>query len=116
MQQDVLTDTQKEKIARLVEDGDLVDALEKIFLDVVYRQGVIKKGQKLDDGATSETNAALVLASAACSGKSVISDELLGQDLRGMWRGVQLVRQGFKELINYKVGKAPEGSGKNPGR
>ncbi len=109
-----LTDLEVQAIERFNADPVLADAVRKVLLSTVYEAGVIKKGKKLTDYAISDMNAALVLASKACSGNNIISDEALGQDLRGLWRGVQLVNTGFKELAKIKV-KKEEGKGeKNP--
>jgi len=97
--QDDLTDAEVLAIEKFNADEVMSEAVKKVLLNSVYKQGTVKKGKKVD----TTMNAALVLASIACSGTSVISDEALGQDLRGLWRGVQLVQTGFKDLEKIKT-------------
>lgn len=100
---DYLTPTEKTKLESFNKDEVLVEAVRKVLLNAVYGQGVIKKGKKVD----TKMNAALVLPSIACSGGSVVSNEALGEDIRGLWRGVQLITTGFKDIEKINTKKEP---------
>lgn len=95
---DYLTDGEKEKIINFNADEVLVEAIRKVMLASIYSNGTLRKGKSSEP----LKNAALGLAFLANSGQGVVSNEDLGEDLRGLAQGVNLLEQGFKQLATIK--------------
>jgi len=93
---DFLTESQVEKVEKMCSDEELMDAVQKVFLSSIYTQGVLVKGKK----ANPLHNFSWALAEVAIS--NPMTDEVLGQNLRGQWSGVRLLEIGFNELKNIK--------------
>ncbi|MCK4518293.1 hypothetical protein KAT92_05955, partial [Candidatus Babeliales bacterium] len=85
-----LTDLQLAKIAAFVADQEMCEAVRSVLLAGVYKNGVIKAGEKhnpLINGAFG-----LVAESSA------YSNEQYGEQLRGMWAGVSTLEGAFDKM------------------
>ena len=100
-EKEYLTDEEISKIQSFNQDTILVEAIRKVMLASIYTNGRLRKGKK----SNPLTNAALGLASLAFNARAIVSDEQLGQDLRGLTAGIQLLEQGFKQLEKIKLKK-----------
>ncbi len=98
--QKFLTEIEIEKIENMCKDEVLVGAIKKVLLQGVYSQGVIQKGFEHDP----LTNAAFNLASLSVT--NPIPDEELGANIRGMWAGVNYIKNAFDSLLSIKAIKA----------
>lgn len=94
-----LSDAEVDKINTFVHDKSMVEAVKKVLLASMYQNGTLRKDVK----PNSLTNGALALVAMASSGRGVVSNEELGQDLRGLFHGIQLLESGFNELNKLKV-------------
>ena len=93
-----LTDLEKSKIYQFNADPDMGEAVRKVLLASIYSNGTLRQTAT----ANPLQNAAFALASLAASGQGVISDEELGQDLRGLFHGVKALELGLKKLSEIK--------------
>lgn len=107
---EILTDIEKEKIAKFCEDDFLLETIKKYVLAVAYRHGVVEKGNP----HVGNRNYALQMAWGATQSGIPRSDEELGQNLRALAYAVQLVESGFKELKEIKQVVLPEEKKENP--
>ena len=98
---DYLTDLEIAKIEQFNQDLVMSDAVKKVLFCSINQRGVAKKGKK----AEPMVNGALGLVSLATSGRAVITDEQLGQDLRAYYHGVGMLESGFQDLLKIKVAK-----------
>lgn len=94
----ILTDVEKEKLIQFSSDKVMFQAVEKVVLAGLYTNGTLRQGKD----ANPLTNAAFSLASAR-----EYSDEQLGQDLRGMWEGINALEGAYKKIAEFAV--APTG-------
>jgi len=92
-----LTEIQIEKIEKTCQDAELMDGIQKVLLSAIYTQGVLQK----DKPANPLHNFSWALAEVAVN--NPVTDELLGQNLRGQWAGVRLLEIGFQELKSIKT-------------
>lgn len=92
-----LTDKEKDKIIKFNQDPELVEAVRKVMLKALYTQGTLRQGIK----SNPLNNAALGLVFHTING-SVISDEQIGADLRGLAHGLNLLESGFVELAKIE--------------
>ena len=93
-----LNDLEVKKIEQFCKDEKMFDAVRKVLLSGLYSHGVIKAGEKhnpLENGAFSL---------AALAPENPITDEVLGQHIRGMWAGINALEVAYKKLttINSK--------------
>lgn len=96
---EILSDIEKDKVLKFVEDKVLFEAVKKYVLAVAVEHGVFRKGEEFNPGR----NYALRLAWSAADGTGMPrSDEELGQDLRALTKAVQLVGSGFKEMAEMQ--------------
>lgn len=93
---DYLTDFEIAKIEAFNADEGMSEAVHKVLLAGLYTHGVIKKGKKHDP----LQNGAFSLA--AMSTNNPLTDEVLGQHIRGMWAGVNALEVAFKSLGTIK--------------
>lgn len=103
-----LTDIQKAKLENFVKDPVMFEAVKSVLLAGIYQNGTLRKGVKADP----LKNFALSLAF-----NPQFSNEQLGADLRACAEGINLVENGFNELIKIaeaKGGKPSPLKGKNP--
>lgn len=107
-----LSDIERTKIESFNADPILVNAIRKVLLTSIYDNGTLKK----DVAPDPTRNAALGLAMVAVTGKASISNAELGEDLRGLAQGVQLLEQGLAHLTKIKSNKKDNpGPEINPG-
>lgn len=97
-----LTELEIAKIEAFNADEVLVEAVRKVLLQGIYTHGTIQKGFK----AEPLKNGALSLAAQATN--NPITDELLGQHIRGVWAGVNALENAFKDLQGIRSNKAIE--------
>lgn len=95
--QEYLTDLEIAKIEQFCADAEMFEAVRKVMLAAVYYSGALKKGEKLEP-----KNQAFDLISKAYQRGTVISNEDLGAELRGLFSGVDVVEQGFGQLKTIK--------------
>lgn len=93
-----LSDLEKEKIMSFNEDEVLVGAIEKVLLRSIYWNGTLRKDVKPD----YTVNAALSLAQIVSNNAVALTNEQLGEDLRGIAQGVRSLKLGMDELKKIK--------------
>lgn len=93
-----LSDVEISKIESFVEDEVLIEAVRKVLLASIYSNGTLRKDLK----ANPLVNSALALVSVASSGRGVVTNNDLGEDLRGLFHGIQLLESGLRELSTFK--------------
>ena len=109
---EILTDIEKERVARFAEDKLTFEAVKKFVLAVCYKQGVVDKGGE----HVPTRNWAINLAWGAINSNGMPrTDEELGQNLRALTYAVQLVGSGFKEMSEMKEIKEVEKEETNEG-
>ena len=95
LSQTILSEIERDKVIQFCADPIALNAVKKYILAVLYRQGGVEKGQKHN----ARINFALNLAWPATTPNGMPrSDEELGQSLRAMTYGIQLIESGFKEM------------------
>lgn len=93
---EILSDLEKVKIETFCADKDMYNAVKKIILASIYSHGVIKEGEApnpLINGAYSMVS---------LSTNNPIPDEIIGQQLRAQWAGVNALENGFSSLDKIK--------------
>ena len=100
---DYLTELEIEKIEALCKDEVMYEAVRKVLLAQVYYAGALKKGEKLEP-----RNQAYNLLAAAYQNGNQVTNEVLGQELRGQYEGVNTVEQAFAQLKKLKSDKKDE--------
>lgn len=93
-----LTDLEKSKVFQFMQDENMVEAVRKVMLAAMYSNGTLRQ----EANSSPLTNSAFALVALATSGQGTISNEELGEDLRGLFHGVQLMERGFKRLSEIK--------------
>jgi len=101
MQHDYLTDLEVSEIEKFNSNPSMSDAVKKVLFAVINVRGAVGKGKKIDPFK----NGALGLVSLANAGKAIISNEMLGEDLRAYYTAIELLESGFKELTKVKLTK-----------
>lgn len=96
---DYLSDLEVVKIETFCADKDMFEAVKKVLLQHIYDQGVMKPGQPHNP----LKNRAFALAQYAT--ENPMTDELMGQHIRGLWEGVNALESGYQELQNIKSKK-----------
>ena len=95
MSAEILSEIERDKVVQFCADQLLFQAVKKYILAVMYKQGVVEKGQPHN----ARINFALNLAWPATTPNGMPrTDEELGQNLRAMTYAVQLIESGFKEM------------------
>ena len=92
-----LTETEISKIESFVADETMFEAVRKVLLQGLYLQGTVQMGvspDPLKNGAFSLVSLAL---------ENPIPDEVLGQNLRAQWAGVNALHNALKDLKNIKT-------------
>lgn len=92
-----LTDLEIAKIESFCKDEDMFEAVKKVLFAVIYEDGVVKKGKKLN-----QRNGAFGLIANAYAQNGKISDDELGASLRAKFEGVHCVLDGFDKLKQIK--------------
>jgi hypothetical protein len=91
-----LSDLEIAKIQTFCADEIMYEAVKKVILQSIYIQGVNipdKKSDPLKNGAFSMVS---------LSTNNPIPDEVIGQQLRAQWAGVNALENGMRELKNIK--------------
>lgn len=99
---DYLTEVEINKIEQFCGDEAMFEAVKKVLLSPFYLDGTIQKGEK-----TKIRNQAFNLISQAYQKDEDISNEVLGQGLRGLFEGVNALEQGFGYLKLIKSVEKP---------
>jgi hypothetical protein len=107
---DYLSDEEKVKVIQFNEDVVMSEAVRKVLLETIYSHGTLKENVM----AQPLKNAALGLAFLSLSGKAVISNEQLAEDLRGLAHGVNLLESGFEKLSTIERETPSEEEAENP--
>lgn len=96
--QEFLNDLEIAKIESFCKDKDMFEAVKKVLFSVIYEDGVVKKGKKLN-----QRNGAFgLIANSYAEGKNISNDEL-GASLRAKFEGVHCVIDGFDKMKNIKA-------------
>lgn len=105
----ILTDTEKNEIARFVNNKVMLVAVKKVVLSSIYFDGTINK-----DGIPDPlTNFLLAIASGAMGS---LTREQLGEKVEASLAGVQLLEKGFQRLEQFSKRKEPKKEEPNPAR
>ena len=108
---EVLSEIERDKIVQFCADPVLSGAVKKYILAVLYKQGVVGAGQTHN----ARINFALNLAWPATTPNGMPrSDEELGQSLRAMTYGIQLIESGFREMEEMRKPEVVEAETVNP--
>lgn len=102
----VLSEAEKVQLEALNEKPEMMSALRKVLLSAVAVQGVAVAGKEFEPSY----NAAFSLV----SNEPNTSNEILGENLRGLWSGTQLMIIAFEDLKLYKKAKEQKGEKINP--
>jgi len=94
-----LNELEVQKVEQFCADKDMFEAVKKVILQHIYSQGVPKAGQ----AHNPLKNRAFALAQHATD--NPVTDEILGQHIRGLWEGVNALEGGFAELTMIKSDK-----------
>lgn len=105
-----LTEIEISKIEQFCGDEVMFEAVRKVMLAGVYYSGALKKGEKFEP----KNQAFDMIAKSYQTGKAV-SNEALGEELRGLFSGVDMVEQGFGNLKTIKNEEKEVESPYNPG-
>jgi hypothetical protein len=107
MKSDFLTENEVQAIEAFCKNETMFEAVKKVILQTIYSHGVNVKGKKQNP----LINGALNLV--ALSTNNPIPDEQLGQNLRGIWAGLELLERGYKNLTEIKTVKKEESEEEN---
>lgn len=91
-----LNETEVVKIEGFVKDEVLFNAVRKVLLAGLYTHGTVQK----DFTPDPLVNGAFSLVSLAVS--NPIPDEIIGQQLRAQWAGVNALKNAFDKLQEIK--------------
>lgn len=94
-----LSDLEKVKIETFCADKEMFEAVKKVLLQHIYEQGVLKAGAKHNP----LKNRAFALVQHAT--ENPLTDEVLGQHVRGIWEGINALETGYTQLQNIKSNK-----------
>lgn len=89
---ETLTELEITKIEQFNKDPEMVEAVRKVLLAGLYSHGTVQLGHKpnpLINGAFSLVSIAL---------ENPIPDEIIGQNLRGQWAGINALKNAFDSL------------------
>lgn len=103
----MLSDNEKQSIEAFCNNKTMYNAVKKVILSGIYEQGTLKE----DEDPNPLENAAFHLASLSI--KNPIPDEMVGQNVKAMFAGINALEVGFNKLESFKQVKKgkPE---KNP--
>ena len=94
----ILTDQEIAKIEQFTTDAVMYEAVRKVLLSGIYSHGTIQKGFVHDP----LKNGAFSLVSLAP--RNPIPNEILGEQLRAQWAGVNALENALTELKAIKSG------------
>lgn len=96
---EILNDIEMDKIITFCQDPMAFRAVKKYLLAIVYKHGVVERGEEYK----GTINFALNLAWGATQPNGMPrTDEELGQNLRALTYATQLVESGFKEMAEMR--------------
>lgn len=87
-----LTDLQISKIEQFCKDEEMFNAVRAVLLAGIYSHGTIKNGYVPDP----LVNGALSLVH--LSSANPVSDDVLGQHIRGVWEGLNALQNAIQNL------------------
>lgn len=93
------TDLEISKIEQFCKDEEMFNAVRKVLLAGIYTHGTVQLGYTPDP----LLNGAFGLASLAPN--NPIPDEMLGQHIRGMWAGINALKNAIDNLKSIKSEK-----------
>lgn len=91
-----LTELEVKKIEAFCADTEMYDAVRKVILQGLYSHGVIKQGKEhnpLQNGA---------LNLVAVSTQNPVTNEILGEHIRGVWEGLNALESACNTLKSIK--------------
>jgi len=94
-----LNEIEIEKIEKFCEDTTLLEAVRKVLLQGLYSHGVNKAGESSDP----LINGAFSLVSMSVN--NPITNELLGEQLKAQWAGINALHNAFNDLQSIKTEK-----------
>lgn len=94
-----LTELEITKIEQFCADKTMYEAVKRVLLQGIYTHGTVQLGYT----PNPLENAAFHLASLSI--ENPIPDEMLGQHIRGMWAGVNSLKNAFDKLDKIKTKK-----------
>jgi len=100
--QQYLNEIEIEKIEAFCKDEILLEAVKKVLLQGLYTHGVNHPGQK----AEPLLNGAFSLVSMTVS--NPIPNELLGEQLKAQWAGINTIHNAFESLKSIRSDKKDE--------
>jgi hypothetical protein len=92
-----LTEIEISKVEQFCADENMYNAVKKVLLATLYYKGALHKGEKLE-----AKNQAFNLISQAYAQGQEVTNEVLGQEIRGLFEGVNALENGFNELKTIK--------------
>lgn len=91
-----LNDLQISKIEQFCADEEMYNAVKAVLLAGIYTHGTVQRGftpDPLKNGAFSLVH---------LSTQNPVTDEVLGQHIRGVWEGINAMHNAFNNLKNIK--------------
>lgn len=102
MTKEYLNESEVQKIEQFCADKEMYNAVRKVVLQGIYQHGTVQKDQETDPLINGAFNLAAVAQT------NPVTDELLGQHIRGMWAGVNAMKNAFDDLDSIKSDKPKE--------
>lgn len=96
-----LNDLEISKIEQFCKDEAMYNAVKKVLLAGLYTHGTIQRGFTPDP----LKNGALSLVHLSTS--NPITDEVLGQHIRGVWEGINALQNALQNLNQIKADPKP---------
>ena len=96
---EILTPLQISKIEQFNGDTDMKEAVKQVLLAGLYEHGVVKKGKTLEP----RHNGAYSMVALATN--NPIPDEIIGQQLRAQWAGINALENAFQRIEEIKSKK-----------
>lgn len=90
------TELEVSKIEQFCADTEMYNAVKKVLLAGIYTHGTVQRGFTPDP----LKNGALSLVHLSTS--NPVTDEVLGQHIRGVWEGLNALQNAFQNLNNIK--------------
>jgi hypothetical protein len=95
--QEYLSDLEVTKVEQFCKDEALYNAVYKVLLAGIYTHGTVQRGfepKPLENGA---------LTLVSYSTTNPVTDEILGQHIRGVWEGLNALQNAFSRLNTIKT-------------
>jgi len=103
-----LNDLEKVKIETFCQDEAMYNAVKKGLLSVMYSEG------KIGEGNVSVKNSAFNLIATKYSQGEEVSNEMLGERLRGLYEGIDALENGLAQLKKITTAKESPYVEENP--